>query len=158
MIVPYFVLWLILMGRVTPETVLLGLLLSLALDLFVRRILRTALPSVSFKRLFRLLPEALLYLANLVVEILRANLALIRLILARDIEVEPCLVRFRTPLKSTAARVALADSITLTPGTITVGLKDDELLVHAINRKTARQLSGSSLERELLEMEGHAHD
>ena len=92
------------------------------------------------------------YAALLFREIFRANLKVMGLILARDIEVDPCLVRFRTHLKSEAARIALANSITLTPGTITASLEGDELLVHALNRDMARALVNSAFERELLRL------
>ena len=60
---------------------------------------------------------------------------------------------FRSQLKTNAARVALANSITLTPGTITVSLEGDELLVHALNREIAAGLEGSIFERLLARME-----
>jgi multicomponent Na+:H+ antiporter subunit E len=52
----------------------------------------------------------------------------------------PHMVRFRTTLKGDFARFALANSITLTPGTITVEIEGDEFLVHAINEKTATDI------------------
>ena len=73
--------------------------------------------------------------------------------LAPQIDVEPCLVKFKTKLKTNAARVAFANSITLTPGTITVSLEGSELLVHALNREIAGGLKGSIFERLLARME-----
>ena len=78
------------------------------------------------------------------------------MVLAPHIEVEPCLVRMSTSLKSTAARVVLANSITLTLGTITVELKDDHLLVHALDREIAKGLHRSVFERILGRMESAA--
>ena len=94
----------------------------------------------------------------LLIEIIRANFAIIRLVLAPDIEVEPCIVKFNTSLKTEAARIALANSITLTPGTITVSLEGDELLVHALNREIAHGLEGSIFEKLLMRMERLSHD
>ena len=54
----------------------------------------------------------------------------------------PRMVRFRTRLKSDFARFALANSITLTPGTVTVRVEGDEFLVHALNERTAAGLPG----------------
>ena len=87
------------------------------------------------------------------IEIVRANFAIIKLVLAPDIQVEPCLVKFNTPLKSQAARAALANSITLTPGTITVSLEGNQLLVHALNRDIAKGLQDSLFEKLLSQME-----
>ena len=88
---------------------------------------------------------------------MRANFAIIKLVLAPEIDVEPCLVRFQTPLKTQAARAALANSITLTPGTITVSLEGNELLVHALNREIAHGLEGSLFERLLSRMEARVN-
>lgn len=163
MVSVYFILWVALNGRLTGEVILLGVLISILLDLFVRRVLRIYpyghrhVGPISLLSLLRLLPDALLCAALLVREVLKANLAVIRLILSPSIEVEPCLVRLRTSLKTEAARVALANSITLTPGTLTVDLDGDELLVHALNREMARGLAGSRLECVLAKMEAEPH-
>ena len=71
---------------------------------------------------------------------------------------DPCLIRFRTDLGTEAARVALANSITLTPGTITVSLDGDGLLVHALDRDMARGLDESVFVRQLRRMEEVAAD
>ena len=93
----YFILWLTVNGRVTMETVTLGILVSAALHLFSQRFLsvRPASPA----SMLRLLPRVLFYLALLFIEIVKANLQVIRLVLSPVIEVEPCLVRFRTDLR-----------------------------------------------------------
>ncbi|MBQ3653537.1 MAG: Na+/H+ antiporter subunit E [Synergistaceae bacterium] len=149
----YFVLWVIFNGRVTAEIVIAGAVISLGLDLFVKRCLHIRFTGANFLRCVKLLPDAVFYGVVLLVEIVRANAAITRLVLAPRIEVEPCLVKFRTQLKTNAARVALANSITLTPGTITVSLEGDELLVHALNREIAAGLEGSIFERLLARME-----
>lgn len=153
----YFLLWLVFNGRVTLEICAVGVVLSVALDFFIRKVLRLSLTFTRLIMAARLLPDILVYIAVLVVEIVRANLSITRLVLAPEIDVEPCLVKFRTPLKSEAARVALANSITLTPGTITVSLDGDELLVHALNREIAGGLEGSLFERLLARMERILH-
>ena len=168
----YFFLWVTLNGRVTWEVILLGVPVAFGLDCFMqhagrgggesggrgqplvdgRRTLNVRFPS-SLPTLVRLLPGALLYAGTLICAIVKANLGVIRLILAPKIEVEPCLVRVRTKLKTHAARVALANSITLTPGTVTVALEGEELLVHALTREMAEGLADSEFERRLLQME-----
>lgn len=156
MALAYFLIWLTVNGRVTMETVILGIVVSLALQRFSQRVL--AARSVSFSAVLRLLPRGGLYLLTLLAEIFKANLQVIRLVLSPVIEVEPCLVRFRTDLRSEAARVALANSITLTPGTITVALDGNELLVHALDRDMARGLDESVFVRQLRRMEEVAAD
>lgn len=57
-------------------------------------------------------------------------------------KMDPQLIRFKTRLKSQFARVTFAQSITLTPGTITVSLKDDEMTIYALTASAADSLPG----------------
>lgn len=61
--------------------------------------------------------------------------------------IDPTIVTFKTKLKDNIARVALANSITLTPGTITIRIEDDVFYVHAISRKAAAGLPGEMEDR-----------
>lgn len=147
-------LWLIFNGRITFEIIIAGALISVMLDVFIRRALHLNLTAKNFFMAVKILPHILLYVIVLLVEIIKANFAITKLVLSPNLEVEPCLVKFKTPLKTNAARVALANSITLTPGTITVSLEGNNLLVHALNREIADGLEGSIFERLLAVMEG----
>lgn len=84
------------------------------------------------------------YLAWLLYEILLANFHVLRLAFqpGEMEDVKPQIVRFKTELKSEFARWVLANSITLTPGTVTVKVEDDELYVHAISAAAAKGLEG----------------
>ena len=150
----YFLLWLIFNGRITFEIVIAGAFISFMLDVFIRKVLRLNLTVSNLFMAVKILPHILLYVIVLLVEIIRANFAITKLVLSPHLDVEPCLVKFRTPLKTEAARVALANSITLTPGTITVSLEGSSLLVHALNREIADGLEGSIFEKLLARMEG----
>jgi len=61
--------------------------------------------------------------------------------------IDPTIVTFKTKLQSNIGRVALANSITLTPGTITIRVEDDIFHVHAISRKAAAGLPGEMEDR-----------
>ena len=153
----YFTLWLIFNGRFTLEVIVSGVIIALALDMFVKRILRINLTWQNFLKFVKILPDVIIYLAVLLFEIIKANFAIIKLVMAPELEVEPCLVKFNTPLKTEGARAALANSITLTPGTITVSLEGRELLVHALNREIADSLDNSLFEKLLIRMEDKLH-
>ena len=62
-------------------------------------------------------------------------------------QIDPTIVTFKTKLKSNLGKVALANSITLTPGTITIRVEDQVFYVHAISRKAAAGLPGEMEER-----------
>lgn len=82
-----------------------------------------------------------------------ANIKVMQLILTEKEEVVPELIYFRTDLKSDASRVALANSITLTPGTITVTLEQDEFCVHCLDEEMAEGIEDSSFVHLLHKME-----
>lgn len=153
----YFALWVVFNGRVTLEIIIAGALISIMLDIFMRRILHLNLTLYTLMNFLKIFPDAVFYIAVLLAEIIRANFSIIKLVLAPELEVEPCLVKFNTPLKTETARAALANSITLTPGTITVSLEGNELVVHALNREIADGLQGSIFERLLARMESRVN-
>jgi multicomponent Na+:H+ antiporter subunit E len=86
----------------------------------------------------------LLYLPWLFKEIVLATIHVALLALDRRMirRIDPQLVEFKTKLTKDISRVALATSITLTPGTVTVRITDDTFLVHAITARAARGLPG----------------
>lgn len=77
-------------------------------------------------------PQALAYFAWLMVEIVKANLAVVRAVVSPNLEVSPTLTKIPTGHKSALARTMFANSITLTPGTVSVDMQDDHILVHAL--------------------------
>ena len=84
------------------------------------------------------------YLIWLLWQIVLANFHVLKLALAPKgpDEISPRIVRFKTNLTSPFARFVFAQSITLTPGTVTVGIEGDEFVVHAISRAAAEGLAG----------------
>ena len=80
-------------------------------------------------------------------------MAVTRLILTRKEEIEPVIVHVHAKLKSETARVILANSITLTPGTITVSLTEDNLLVHCLDKSLSEGMDDSVFVRLLQKME-----
>ena len=74
----------------------------------------------------------LLYFPWLAVEIVKANWTVIRACVKADLDIAPALVKVKTVCKSDLAKVTFANSITLTPGTVTVEIEGDKLLVHGL--------------------------
>ena len=88
-------------------------------------------------------PSFIKYFCILIKEIVKANFATIKMITTNRYEVEPIIVHFKTGLKTNIAKVILANSITLTPGTITVSLDNDEFLVHCFDKYFSKGLDTS---------------
>ena len=127
-----YLFWLILNGRWTFEVALLGLAVVAAVGL-LSYILFGYTPRREW-RIVKKLPLFVLYVFVLLWEILKANWAVLGFIVNEHRTIEPTLVRFTTPLKTRFGRFMLANSITLTPGTISVKMDGDCLTVHCLKR------------------------
>lgn len=145
----FFLLWVLFNGRLTWEIAAFGAVLSAALYAFSCAFLDYS-PKKDLRAL-RLIPGVLRYLLVLLREIVKSNAALIRIVLVRRAEVRPRLVTFRTPLTGTAKSV-LADSITLTPGTISVLSEEDRLTVHCLDESFMDGITDTPFQQELLRM------
>lgn len=73
------------------------------------------------------------YTVWLLKEIVVANIDIAKIVLKKDMPIDPALVRFESALGTNLARVMLGNSITLTPGTLTVEIEDNVFLVHGIS-------------------------
>ena len=148
----FLAVWIVLNGRLTAETVLSGLLLSAVLFVFCCKFLGHSVRRE--RKLYRRAFWMLHYIAVLVFEIVKANLDVMRMILTAKYQVEPCLVTLHIPLQTDWARVLLANSITLTPGTITVSLSGDRYTVHCLDKTLAEGIGDSVFVTLLRRMEG----
>jgi multicomponent Na+:H+ antiporter subunit E len=70
-------------------------------------------------------------------QVLRANWVVIRACLRADLDISPTLVKLKTVCRSDLAKVTFANSITLTPGTVTIDIDGDKLLVHGLYEDAA---------------------
>lgn len=152
MFVLFFLAWIIFNGKITVEIVILGLIISVTVFAFVCKFMGYSLKKE--KNLYRKIFIFIGYIFVLISEIVKANLTVVHMILTRNEIMEPVIVKFRTNLKSETARVVLANSITLTPGTITVSLEEDELVVHCLDKSLAEGMDSSIFVRMLEKMEG----
>ena len=121
MFIVFFLLWIVFNGRWTTEIALFGVVISAAIYAFC-----CAFMGYSPKKDWNALKKAgyfVRYLAELMKEIYEANVYVLHYILSSRHENEPVLLTFRTKLKSDVLRTMLANSITLTPGTITADVK-----------------------------------
>ena len=151
MLLLFFLAWVVFNGRLTLEIALFGIAVAGAVFAFVCRFMDYSLKREL--RFYRLLPAFVQYLYYLIKEIILANVSVSRMILTRKEEMEPVLVHVHADLKTETARVILANSITLTPGTITVSLTDDKLLVHCLDKSLAEGMEDSVFVRLLRNME-----
>lgn len=151
MFVLYFALWVVLNGRWTTEVGVFGLVFAVVAYAFTWKCMDFG-PKVDIA-LLRRAPSALSYGVTLIGEIVKANLAVVRMILDGEKEPRPQLVQFDVDLKKNRHLVALANSITLTPGTITVELHDNHFTVHALDLSMVDGLDDGVFVQQLMRME-----
>jgi multicomponent Na+:H+ antiporter subunit E len=102
----------------------------------------------------RFTPAVLVYWPWLAKEIALSAWTVTKIILAPRLPISPTLVRFRPSQSSVVGLVTHANSITLTPGTITIDAERGEFLVHALTREGAASLAGSEMDRRVAALEG----
>lgn len=127
-------LWLGLSGHYQPLIMWLGglsVLLSAFLAVRLETLDRESAP-------FFGLPRILTYWVWLMIEILKANWIVIKACLRAELDINPALVKVKTSCESDLARTTFANSITLTPGTVSVTLEGDKILVHALYEEEAQ--------------------
>ncbi|MCD7882820.1 MAG: Na+/H+ antiporter subunit E [Lachnospiraceae bacterium] len=147
----YFVLWIIYFGSVTAESVLFGLGIAAAIFAFT-----CAFLDHSIKKelsIYKRIPGMVRYVYVLVCEIVKANLAVIHMILSEEEELQPVLVNFHSDLQTPTGQAFLANAITLTPGTITVSLENGEYVVHCLDENLAEGMDTSVCAEMISELE-----
>jgi multicomponent Na+:H+ antiporter subunit E len=125
-----FTLWMLLAGSFDPQELVAGLLVSFAVTLISRPHLEIF---SGLKLTPAALPAFLSYLGLFAVELVRANLDVARRVLSPSLPLRPALVEVKSELQSPLGRLILANSITLTPGTLTVDVRGERLLIHWID-------------------------
>ena len=120
-------LWLLLTGSLDTQELIAGAVVSILVTaIFGARF--TIFAGFRFSWLAPL--YILIYLASFTVALVRANFDLAARVLSPSLPIRPAMVEVRTSLKSPLGKMLLANTITLTPGTLTVDVIGDRLLVH----------------------------
>ncbi|MBQ1372576.1 MAG: Na+/H+ antiporter subunit E [Oscillospiraceae bacterium] len=126
-----FGLWILLNGRLNAEIFCFGLGITALIALAMKALYGYG-PRREL-RLLRKLPLAIVYLAVLLWEIFKAASGVLKVILFPHYELRPTLVDIRVDLRTEFAKYVLANSITLTPGTISVETRGDVMTVHCLD-------------------------
>jgi multicomponent Na+:H+ antiporter subunit E len=138
-----FAFWLLLSGHYDLLHLSLGLICSFLVASVSHDLL---IENISGSKRFRKTLRFVSYVPWLIYQIVMANLHVAYLIL-KPTAIDPRIVRFKTRLRSQFSMVTLGNSITLTPGTITMDITDGEFVVHALSKKVAEDLLSGEMER-----------
>ncbi len=144
-----FSLWFILSGKVELFLLIFGAISSLIVALWTKDLV---FRECNYKRCIKLFFRFLKYIPWLIYQIALANLHVLYLVFHPKMKelIEPHIITFQTDLKTDLAIVTMANSITLTPGTITISATiDGRFRVHALDKTLASSLPGD-MEKKIL--------
>ncbi len=148
-----FVFWILLSGFFDAFHIVTGIISSLLVALFSHRLFMPE--GMSLKLEAARTGRFFMYIPWLLLEIAKANIDIIYRTLHPSMPIDPVVIKFRTDIEEDMGRATLANSITLTPGTVTMNVTDDgEFTVHAISREAADGLLSGEMARRVKHIEG----
>ncbi len=122
--------WLLLNSSVALDTFAIGVLVSVVITLLFK-------DGLSFFTEFNFNEKAILsgisYYTYFFTELIKSNLKLASIVVTPSLPINPGIIRVKTCLTSKMGRLMLANSITMTPGTLTVDVKDEWLYIHCVD-------------------------
>lgn len=147
-----FVFWVALSGHYTPMLLAVGVVSAIVCVLAAIR-MRTADTEGHPIELF---PGTVTYYPWLIREIAKSAWGVTKVILHPRLPISPTMTVVRASQRTPAGIATYANSITLTPGTITVGVSGNDLTVHALVRDGALDLEAGDMDRRVRQFEGRA--
>ncbi len=145
-----YIFWTILSERFTIESFSLGLVVVLLILFFNRDEQSDGVENeVKIRKPLLFIKVGILLLK----EIVLSNIDVAKIVLSKNLIIQPQLFEYETSLKSEKLRVLFANTITITPGTITVSLDGNKLLIHALRDENISGVTESKIEKLLLDIE-----
>jgi len=143
-----FIFWMLLSGHTSPLLIGLGIA-SVALTIFLS-IRMNVIDHESYPiQISSKLPNFFVYISR---EIVKANIDVVKRIVTNEGKnISPQVVELPVSQESDLGRVMYANSITLTPGTVSIELSDDKVLVHALSKEGADDLASGEMAKSIPE-------
>jgi multicomponent Na+:H+ antiporter subunit E len=142
--------WLVLSGHYDPLLLSFG---ALSCAFVVALVLRMDIVDQE-SHPYHLGLRPLVYIPWLLWQVVLSNLDVAKRILDPNLPIEPTVVRVMASQKSTLGQVFYANSITLTPGTVSLEVKHGTILVHCLSRGGAQDLKAGEMDRRVTKLEG----
>ena len=147
-----FAAWLLLSGHFSSPLLLSFGFLSSLVAAFIAWRAEQVDPEAPSLRL-NLHPQILLYWPWLLWQIIKSNLDVARIIVDPKLPISPTVIRIKAPQRTNLARVIYANSVTLTPGTVTTYLKGHVMEVHGLTREAADAILEGEMSRRVAQLE-----
>lgn len=138
--------WLVNSGRFDTLLLSFGLLSVVLVMLITHRMSRI---DGEYHAPVLLTPRLPFYLIWLIGEIIKSNMTVLRCIWQSEPEISPTIFTIRAGQQTDVCKVIYANSITMTPGTVTLEVNEDEFEVHALTRALAAELQSGEMDRQV---------
>lgn len=154
-------LWIVMSGIFTVKFILYGCISSFLISCFVVGSLRIG--GLKSNRTYFILhanyPKLIIYFMWLIKEVVKSAADVSKIVLSHNMGLEPHVVWFKADYDNPAARAILANSITLTPGTVTIDIYDSGVFsVHALNRDFSEGLLTGKMQNRIAKLYGETID
>ena len=153
-IAAFLAFWSILAERITTASSLAGLVIAVIIYSYINE----SYKDINIAKSLKLFPKWLKFLGQLISEIVVANIQVAMIVLSKDMQIAPEVVEYETELDSDILKTILANSITLTPGTMSVDIEGNTLKVHCLNNDYAKSLKENIFEMTLVQIQEAYHD
>lgn len=141
-------MWLLWSGLYKPLVIGLGVVSCILCVVVTARIYRAGDDQ------YHIRPHRLAwYLPWLIKEVASSNWDVIKCVLAPSLRVDPTLIRLTASQHCDMGRVIYGNSITLTPGTLTMDVHGDQIVVHALTHRGARNLARGDMDARVTRLE-----
>ncbi|MBN2259906.1 MAG: Na+/H+ antiporter subunit E [Clostridiales bacterium] len=134
-----FIIWTGLIFPQSSQEMIIGIILSFSISLLVSMRMKD-------KRNFKIsgIGHGIKFIFIFTWELIKANLAMAKIVLTPSLPISPKIVKVHTTIDSKIGRALLANSITLTPGTLTIDMIDNDLYIHVVDGNALTNVQGIS--------------
>ena len=144
--------WSLWSGYFVPLLISLGVVSVLVVVVLSRRMKLVDEEGVPL----HILPRLLLYAPWLVWEVVKANLDVAKRVLHPGLPIHTMLIKVKAGQRSDLGRVIYANSITLTPGTVSVDIEGETITVHALSKEAADGVLTGAMDARVTKLEGQS--
>lgn len=143
--------WLILSPAVSVQSVVIGIIVSILVVLYSQDVVFSEDEVTLYS--FGKLKIFIRYMYTLLVEIFKANIDVAKVVLSPSLPISPSFIKVHVVFNNDFNKVIYANSVTLTPGTLTVDVKGHDYIIHALTDAAAEGMDNSILEQYVKKLE-----
>lgn len=154
LVILLLIFWMVIASTISWIELVFGFFSSIMIVLYSYDLVFTEDDSVKIRP--RTLKALFVLIFTLLWEIFVANFHVAKIVLSRKMSIDPGFATIKNPLEKDLNKALYGNAITMTPGTLTVDMKDDEIIVHGLEMHLIHNIEGSRLEKVFIDLEESA--